>query len=168
MTHFRERLTTPHVTLGIAYIYLAIISVVFGIAGIYRNNNFFSWGPPITFFHHTITSQGVFYAIHLLILVHQIVNNWVNNVVYPWKINSIQDPKTKKLEYNTFVTLVLLNLFDIYSELDMIFILMGFTSQISFLFTICLANGLTSTIINYRYIKLKSQCNVSNELDSLV
>lgn len=157
MTHFKGKFTSPARVLGVAYIYVVIVGFMLYLTGIYSHNNFFNWGPPITFFQHTITSQSTFYALHLLILFHQLVNNWVSNVVYPWIINSVQDPKNTQMEYSTVTTLILINLFDFYSELDMVFILIGFTSQISFLFTISLANTISSTYINWKYIKRKQE-----------
>jgi hypothetical protein len=121
----------------------------------YKDNSFFSWGPPVKFFNREIDTQTAFYSIHIIIFLHQLINNWVNDVVYPWIINSIQDPKNQKMEYNKRVSLLILNLFNIYSEIDVIFILMGFNSQISFVITIILANIISSTYINNKYINVK-------------
>jgi hypothetical protein len=66
-----------------------------------------------------------------------------------------QDPKNKSMEYPRIVTLLLINLFDIYSEIDVIVILMGFTSQLSFMVPINIANILTSTLVNNLYINKK-------------
>jgi hypothetical protein len=87
-----------------------------------------------------------------MIFFHQLVNNWVNTVVYPWIINNIQDPKAKEMPYSMTSSLLLINFFDLYSEFDVMLILMGFTSQISFILTVTMANIITSTIINRRYI----------------
>jgi hypothetical protein len=121
----------------------------------YKDNSFFSWGPPVKFFNREIQTQITFYCIHIIIFLHQLINNWVNDVVYPWIINSIQDPKNQKMEYNRYLSLLIINLFNIYSEIDVIFILMGFNSQISFVISIILANIISSTYINNKYIKVK-------------
>jgi hypothetical protein len=121
----------------------------------YKDNEFFRWGPPVKFFGHNIESNQGFYFLYLIIFFHQLINNWVNIVVYPWIINSIQDPKNKNMEYPRIVTLLLINLFDIYSEIDVIVILMGFTSQLSFMVPINIANILTSTLVNNLYINKK-------------
>ena len=61
------------------------------------------------------------------------------------------------MEYSTPVSLLIINLFNIYSELDVIFILLGFNSQISFVITIIFANMISSTYINNKYIKVKQE-----------
>lgn len=150
------RLTSPLTAMSCAYVYICIIGIVLWSTDFYKGNNFFNWGPPITFFNHKITTQSKFYSIHILIFFHQLVNNWVNTVVYPWIINEIQDGKAKKLTYTKTCSLLLINFFNFYSELDVMIILMGFTSQISFLFTITIANIIVSTMVNYRHMSNKS------------
>jgi len=147
-----HKLTSPVLAMGTAYVYITTIGVVLWATGFYKDNNFFNWGPPIKLFGHTIVSQEHFYLIHVMIFFHQLINNWVNTVVYPWIINVIQDPKAKKMSYGMTTSLLLINFFDLYSELDVMIILMGFTSQISFIVTVTIANVITSTIINRRYI----------------
>ena len=146
---------SPKSALFGGYVYICIISVLIGVSGFYTNNTFFNWGPPITFFNVQVQDQTTFYIIHLTIFVHQLINNWINSVVYPWIINDIQDRKTKDMLYSTSTSLFLINLFDIYSELDVVFIIGGFSSQISFVITLICANLITSTHINYKHIKAK-------------
>lgn len=157
MSHFNTRTTSPHSVMMIAYVFISIIGTVLYLTGFYDNSKFFNWGPPITFFEHDVDTNSLFYTLHALIFVHQVVNNYVNSVVYPWIMNSIQDPKNKELEYNKTISLLIINAFNIYSELDLVFIIGGFTSQISFIVTIILANTITSTYINNRYINQKQE-----------
>lgn len=156
MLHF-SKTTSPLITISFAYSYVIIIILILYLTDFYKGNDFFSWGPPIKFFNKQIDSQITFYSIHIVIFFHQLINNWVNDVVYPWIINSIQDPKNQKMEYSTPVSLLIINLFNIYSELDVIFILLGFNSQISFVITIIFANMISSTYINNKYIKVKQE-----------
>jgi hypothetical protein len=158
MSHFRHRsITSPLVAISCAYGYVGVIGSILLVLGLYDNNSFFNWGPPIKFFGRDFTEYSQFYALHILIFGHQLINNWVNSVVYPWIINSIQDSKSKKLEYSENVALSIIVLFDIYSEIDVIFIIMGFSSQISFVITICLANTITSLLINRKYLQAKRE-----------
>ena len=152
-----RKLTSPILAISVAYVYILIIGIVFWLTGFYTGNNFFSLGPPIFLFGHKIESQTHFYLLHLLIFFHQLINNWVNTVVYPWIINIIQDPKTKEIPYSMTTSLILINFFDFYSEIDVVLIIMGFTSQISFVFTVTVANVITSTMINRRYILEKTE-----------
>ena len=147
--------TSPVAALGTAYAYMTCVGLVLWKRGFYDGSSYFRWGPPIHLFGKEVVSQKGFYVIHAAIFVHQATNNWVNSVVYPWIINSVQDPKCKRLAYRERVTLLLTNLFDFYSELDVVLILMGFTSQISFLITVTLANVLSGTYVNLQHLRRK-------------
>jgi hypothetical protein len=154
MSHFRN-ITSPHIILGVSYTYIGLVFLVLYFGGFYRNNSFLRWGVPIKFFGEDIVDDRTFYMLLILIFIHQIVNNCVNSIVYPWIINSVQDPKNKIMEYGKWKSLLLVNLFDIYSQIDVILLVMGITSQISFVVVIIIANIITSTFINYKYIKYK-------------
>lgn len=166
--HFRYRCTSPIFVISIAYSYIAIVIAILYSTGFYRNSSFFNWGPPIKFFDHEITSNTTFYSLQFLIFIHQIVNNWVNNVVYAWIINSVQDPKNKRMEYSRSTSLIIINLFNVYSELDVVFVIMGFMSQISFVLSIILANIITGTIVNDQHIRNKSIQNENEEFLNIV
>ncbi len=155
MSHFQGKILSPVKIMFIAYFYVMIISLLLYDSGFYQNNSFFAWGPPVKFFGKDIISEKSFYSLLCIIFFHQIVNNCVNSVVYPWIMNSIQDHKNKNMEYSNSVSILLLNLFDIYSQLDVIFIIGGFMSQISFVCAVVLANIITSTYINLEYLKAK-------------
>lgn len=154
MSHFSKK-TSPLKVIFIAYIYVVIIGLILFGSGFYKNNRFFNWGPPVTFFGEEVKTQAKFYALHVLIFFHQIVNNCVNSVVYAWIINSVQDPKNRNLEYSRLTSLLIINAFNVYSELDLVLIIVGFMSQISFVLTIIIANTITSTYINNSYILQK-------------
>jgi hypothetical protein len=158
MSHFTKK-TSPLITISIAYVYVSLMAIILYTTGFYKNNKFFTWGTPVVFFGQTIESERTFYGLHVLIFFHQIVNNCVNSIVYAWLINSVQDPKTKTLEYSKPVSLIIVNMFNLYSEIDLVIIIGGFMSQISFVVTICLANIITSTYINNKYIDDKSAVN---------
>lgn len=165
MSHFKKT-SSPKLVIIIAFIYVIIVGFILYGSGFYKNSTFFNWGVPIKFFGHEVTSEWTFYGLHVLIFFHQIVNNWVNSVVYAWIINNIQDPKNKHLEYSCCISLLIINAFNIYSELDMVFIIVGFMSQISFVVTICVANTITSTYINNKYIveKIRSPLLAEEEM----
>ena len=102
-----------------------------------------------------------FYAILALFFVHQLINNWINDVTYPWIINCVQDPKNTHLQYSKKMSLLIVNMFALYSELDMIVIIVGIMSQISFFVAIITANVISVTIINWQYIKKKEGGNLA-------
>ena len=45
--HFNTKLTSPLLSLGVAYIYVFILVVVFYSMGLYKNSTFFNYGIPI-------------------------------------------------------------------------------------------------------------------------
>lgn len=157
MSHFKHGVSAPKTVIIFAYIYVVIVGIILYLCGFYENSTFFNWGPPIKFFGRDITTTETFYGLHVLIFLHQLINNWVNSVVYAWIINSVQDPKNTDMEYSKSVSLLIINGFNIYSELDLVFIIVGFMSQISFVVTICIANIITSTYINNRYLSSKNR-----------
>ena len=150
-----NKLVSPIFILSISYVYVVIIIIALYLCGLYEDNSFFSFGPPIKFFGKDIEDKKDFYLILVLLFFHQVVNNLVNSVVYPWIINSVQDPKNKDMDYSDEVSLCLINLFDIYSQIDVVFIIAGFMSQISFVVIIIFANMITSTYINNKHLKMK-------------
>lgn len=157
MSHFSNLFTSPSITITIAYVYIIIMIISLHFAGFYQDSDFFNWGPPIKFFNKEISTQRQFYGLHCLIFVHQFINNWVNNVVYPWIINNIQDHKTTEIEYSNRTALIIINLFNIYSEIDLVFVVMGFMSQISFVITVILCNIICGTFINMKYLEHKDE-----------
>lgn len=167
MSHFNKK-TSPLKVISVAYVYVVIVGLILYGSGFYKNNRFFNWGPPVTFFGEEINSQAKFYGLHILIFFHQIVNNCVNSVVYAWIINSVQDPKNRNLEYSRCTSLLIINAFNIYSELDLVFIIVGFMSQISFVVTIILANMITSTYINNSYIVQKQYVPLVEQTENKV
>lgn len=139
--------------------------------GFYETENgessFFSFGcseaHPIFFFNKKITSMTTFYFLQIMMFVHQLLNNIMNTTVYPWIINVVQNRNCRKLEISIPRALLYVNMFDLYSEIDLVLILIGFNSQISFIITICFANFISTTIINGRYLQDKKNYLLSDE-----
>ena len=160
-----RRYISPLTITGVSYLYVAVIVTAFYLNGVYNDNRFFRVGPPVRFFGHDFTSWNSFVLIIGLVFVHQLVNNCVNSVVYPWIMNSVQDPKNKTMEYSNAMSLLIINLFDLYSQVDMVLIVMGFMSQISFVGAVVAANVITSTYINLQYLREKRLSDTSRLLD---
>jgi hypothetical protein len=152
-------LTSPIYCLVFGYSYLIILAIIFYKLQLFGKHHFFNWGVPLTLFGNDICEQSMFYLVLLTYFVHQLINNWVNNVTYPWIINCVQDPKCKKIGYTSRKSIFIVNLFSMYSELDMLFIIGGATSQISIFTAIVVANVITTTVINWQHIKNKNQGN---------
>ena len=135
--------------------------------GLYNKSSFFTWGTPVTFMGVTITDDTTYYTLLVLFFVHQLINNWINTVTYPWIINCVQDPKSSNLVYSQRTTMLIVNMFALYSELDMILIVSGIISQGAFFVMIILANMVSTSFINWRYIKLRNQVTTTEPTDFL-
>jgi hypothetical protein len=148
-------ITSPVVVLSCGYVLLIIISISSRYIGLYTDNEFFQWGPPITIINFKITSDAGFWVLWFVYFIHQLMNTWVSEVVYPWIINEVQDPKANSLRYSRVGSIMLVNLHAIYSTLDMIFIVNGAISQVSLLAAIIFSNVICVTIVNWRYLSKK-------------
>ena len=94
-------------------------------------------------------------SLLFLFFLHQLINNWVNDVTYPWMLNCIQDPKSKHLVYSKGTSMLIVNMFALYSELDVVLIVAGIMSQLTFFGVLILANMIAVSFINWQYIKKK-------------
>lgn len=152
-----RKLTSPLVSISVGYSYVTILVIIFWRLGIHKSSSFFSFGIPIFFMGKEINDYPTYFALLSGFFIHQVINNWINNVVYPWIINYVQDNKSQNLYYSKAVSLLIINLFAMYSELDVMFIVMGLLTQFVFFLVLILANVVTSSIINWQYIKEKDR-----------
>jgi hypothetical protein len=126
------------------------------MTGFYDDSQYFQWGPPISFFFHTIETNTTFYLLMALIFVHQIITNWIYEVIYPWVINTVQNQRQTTLNYSKPVCLAIVNLNSLYNQIHLALIISGMTSQVSFLIALILADFITLSYINWYYIKDKT------------
>ena len=158
MNHFTDGLlTSPFISIFSGYVYIVGLALVLASMGLYEKSSFFTWGTPVTFMGVKISDDTTYYILLLLFFVHQLINNWINSVTYPWIINCVQDPKSSNLGYSNKTTMLIVNMFALYSELDMILIVSGIISQGAFFIMIILANMVSTSVINWRYIKLQNK-----------
>jgi hypothetical protein len=102
-----------------------------------------------------VENEKTYYFLLFLFFLHQLINNWINEVTYPWIINCVQDPKSNNIIYSKRISMIIINMFSIYSELDVILIISGIVSQFTFFVMIILANIISISLINWQYIKKK-------------
>lgn len=146
---------SPIHSLLCGYIFLVVVIMTLYGFGFYDNSQYFQWGPPVIFFDNEIQSNTVFYLLICLIFLHELITNWIWEVVYPWVINNVQNPKITNLRYSKASCMMIVNANSLYSQLHLAFLVNGITSQISFLIALILADFITITIINWQYIKDK-------------
>jgi hypothetical protein len=157
MNHFTNKLTSPLLSVCAGYVYIAVLATVLAAMGMYNKSTFFRWGTPVTFMGVIIDDNTTYYTLLLLFFVHQLINNWINSVTYPWIINCVQNPKSEVLIYSKKVTMLIVNMFALYSELDMILVVSGIISQAAFFVMIILANMISTTLINWMYIRQRKR-----------
>jgi len=163
MNHFKNKSTSPLISICAGYIYIVLLAGALSAMGLYQKSSFFRWGTPVTFMSVVINDEVTYYSLLCLFFVHQLINNWINSVTYPWIINCVQDPKSKNLVYSRKVTMIIINMFALYSELDMILIVSGIISQAAFFVMIILANMISTTIINWQYVRHQRQASFITE-----
>lgn len=156
--HFNSKIS-PLGSIIIAYFYIFILVTIFWSLNLYEKSNFFNYGIPVVFMGKDIDDYFTYYILLLLFFIHQLINNLVNEITYPWIINCVQDPKSKSLIYSQHTSLIIINLFSLYSQLDVILILAGIMSQITFFIAIILANMISLSVINWHYIKKHNKDN---------
>lgn len=147
---------SPVYSLICGHLFLVIIVVTFYFFGFYENSSYFQWGPPVSYFDTPIESKTIFYLLFSLIFVHQLISNWVYEVVVPWIIVNVQTSTTTELQYSKQTCLGIVNMNSLYQQLHFAFIISGITSQISFLVAIIIADFITLTFINWQYLKTKT------------
>jgi len=141
--HLTKYLTSPMVSISGGYIYIIFLAIMLHALGLYDNSTFFTWGTPITFMGVKVEDSSTYYSILSLIFVHSLV-------------------------YSRRVSMLIVNMFTLYSEIDVIIIISGIMSQISFFLVIILANVISTNIINWQYIKNKKYVSVQNRLLDIV
>ena len=150
----KKSVLSPFVSIISGYIYVFIFAIVLA-NGDFNNSSFFTWGVPVTYMGKKINDEVTYYLLLIGIFFHQLINNWINEVTYPWIINKVQNKDNKYLEYSKTKTMIIVNIFSFYSELDVVIIVSGIMSQISFFIVIVLANAISTTIISWLYINNK-------------
>jgi len=147
---------SPAYSLGCGYVFLLVVIFTLYGFGVYDDNEYFSWGVPIVFFTHTITSPVMFYMLLLMLFVHQLITNWIYEVVYPWIINTIQNTRETEIRYGKLECITMVNMNSLYGQVHLAFVISGITSQISFLIVLIVADILTLSYINWQYLKNKT------------
>ena len=123
MNHFKNNIATPLSSLIYGYGYVVCLAIYMYYNGFYSNSTFFRFGTPVVFMGTTIHDEPTYYMILGVFFVHQLINNLINDVTYPWILNCIQDPKSRDIIYSKYTSIAIINMFAMYSEVDMILII---------------------------------------------
>lgn len=143
---------TPLKVIIINYSFLIVfLSVLFKL-NLYRDNEYFAWGPPVFIFKKTITSNWEFYLLLGMFLINKMINTLVTEVVYTWIVNCIQDPKSTDTFYTKNVSLLIILLNSMHLSISTMFTINGSSAQVSFLITDLFGNLLVIFYTNKRFI----------------
>ncbi len=153
----RKQVVSPVTSLIGGYGCIGCLFVYLYNQDYYTDSTIFTWGVPTTFMGKSIENIYTYYTVLSLLFVHQLFNNWVSSVVYPWIINNVQNKDCNTLEYSNTTSVIIIITFDIYSELNMILLISGMSSQIGFFVSLLLADIVSSLFINIQYLRLKCE-----------
>ena len=156
----RSVIISPITSLSTSYVFLIIATVVLYKLDFFVQSSFFAWGPPVNVAGNLITDNLTFYILLVIFFFNEIMITWLDTTVYPYIMNEVQNKNVKKTEYNMLTTLSMMFLFYVYSELDMIFIVNGSLSQISFPLSILAGNLLVQFVTTFCYMREKDQIEI--------
>ena len=148
----RSIIVSPIVPLSTGYLFLLLAAIILTTNGFFVSNDFFAWGPPVNILGSIVESQLTFYLLLFIFFFHQLINSWVSEVTYPFIINEIQDPKAMIIRYSRRTSLMIALLNALYSQLDLLFVINGSMSQVSFFVTIIVAQMISVYITNWCYL----------------
>ena len=151
----QSKILSPVYSLGTSYFIMGVVMLSFYFFGFFTDNTYFSWGPPVTFFYHTINDNTTFYILLVLLFIYQIITNWSVEVILSWNLHTIQNRRHNVLDYNKKICLTIINLHSLYTQVHLAFIVTSLISQISFLVVLIAADLITLSYINYEYMKDK-------------
>lgn len=161
MDRIRNGFMSPPIALISGYGFLTFGGLLIFSMGFFNNNDFITWGPPVTIMGKNVTSQVEFYTLLIFFFGHQLINCWISEVVYPYIINEVQNVNRNDIRYKKYALFICI-FFAVYSNLDLLIIINGTYSQISFFLSIIIANMISVSYINYRYIKNKKEDILEN------
>lgn len=147
-------LLSPPIALTCGFLYLFLSGMVLFFMGFFDKNDFYRWGPPLNIMGKEVEDQITFYTLLLIFFIHQLINSWISEVVYPYIINEVQDLSKKEIRFKKFAILIC-SIFAIYSNLDLLVVVNSMFSQASFFVVILLAEFISVILINYNYMQNK-------------
>lgn len=134
----------------------AISVVIFGRLGAFHMQ-FMTFGPSDTsqLMGMKINTWGRWCFVALFSFLNTTCNEFFNNSLYPFFVNTIQDHKSKYIPYSKGVCNAISCLHDFYSHVMSIFSIYLLFSQIDFLAIRCLADIIVTYLTNRWFLQDK-------------
>ena len=123
--------------LSFIYVIIIIISLYYLD---FLSSDFFRWGPPIVFFGKNVETNSMFYLIWFIVFTNNIIFSYLTEIVYPYIVNSIKDPKSKNIIYSKNISMLITLLNGIYYNINNLILINTSISQISLFISNLLGN----------------------------
>ena len=131
--------------------FIVFLSVLFKL-DLYRDSEYFTWGPPVVIFKKTIDTQFDFYLLLVMFFINKMINTMVTEIVYTWIVNCVQDPKSNDTIYSKNISLMIILLNAMHLSVNSMFTINGSSSQVSFLIVDMIGNLLIIFYTNKKFI----------------
>ena len=162
MEQTREYSLSPPVALGAGYAFLVGGSVVLALMGFFNQNAFLQTGPPVQVMGQQVEDWWTFSVLLVFMSVHQWINGWISDVVYPYLVNEVQNVHCKEERYGRVGSNAISTAFNVYSNLDLLFIVNASTTQWTFFVGIVLCNTLVKVWIVERYYQRRQALEIES------
>jgi len=147
----------------------AIWIIIVFCMGLYYNifsKEFFRFGPakkgdkPVMFMGNEIKTYKGIIIIIIYSFINQLISNYNSSIVSPWRINTIQDPKTTVISNFTLQEiLVLLNIDNIFGWINYIINLATLlTMELQFIVPKIIASIIIDNTSIINYLRDKTYC----------
>jgi hypothetical protein len=158
----REVTLSPPLALGTGYAFLVGGSVVLALMGFFNQNAFLHTGPPVQVMGQQVDDWWTFSVLLVFMSVHQWINGWISDVVYPYLVNEVQNVHCKEERYGRVASNAISTAFNVYSNLDLLFIVNASTAQWTFFVGIVLCNTLVKVWVVERYYQRRHALQVES------
>lgn len=149
-------LNNPYFSSQILICWFAIIVVFFAVMGLFEGN-FFNIGPSsnVVLFGLKIDTWSKWTAIVVFNFIDMIIFEWSTEVIRPFILNEIQDPKSRELNISKTRVFLIINAYEFCTYVRHVINFSMVFTQIDLLFAVFLGNFVSQNLTTYNYIKDK-------------
>lgn len=143
-------------TVCLLFVWMLVTCTIFSFLGAFHSQ-FMTFGPSegTLFMAMKINTWPKWYALATFSMLNTSINEFIASSLVPWFTNTIQDQKTKYLDYSKATCVYVSVVFDIYSHVMGIFSLYLMFSQIDFLLIRMIADIIVTVFTTIEWIKNK-------------
>lgn len=142
---------SPPVALSSGYAFLVLGGGVLLLMGFFNDSTFLETGPPVRVMGKQVDDWPTFAVLLAFMGIHQLINGWISDVVYPYLVNEVQNVHCAHVRYGRTASNVISTMFNVYSNLDLLFIVDASTSQWTYFTAVVLCNTAVKVWVVDRY-----------------